>query len=134
MTDNDSNDRLTQNRKQVGMNVSSEFSQRVAERLRDKLENSPRWHTPFFVIMVIIIEITGGVGPWGALRPLIATALALIPFLYLGQHFNRQHSKAFDWFALQIPLLFCLLWPLIFLWSIFDAYQTSMLTVTDNYA
>ena len=92
------------------MNVSSEFSQRVAERLRDKLENSPRWHTPFFVIMVIISEITGGVGPWGALRPLIATALALIPFLYLGQHFNRQHSKAFDWFALQIPLLFCLLW------------------------
>tara|TARA_A100001037_G_C15104339_1_gene615597 strand:+ start:1385 stop:1789 length:405 start_codon:yes stop_codon:yes gene_type:complete len=134
LTDNDSNDRLTQNRKQVGMNVSSEFSQRVAERLRDKLENSPRWHTPFFVIMVIISEITGGVGPWGALRPLIATALALIPFLYLGQHFNRQHSKAFDWFALQIPLLFCLLWPLIFLWSIFDAYQTSMLTVTDNYA
>ena len=89
---------------------------------------------PLGVVKVIWYEISGSIGPWGALRPLIATALALIPFLYLGQHFNRQHSKAFDWFALQIPLLFCLLWPLIFLWSIFDAYQTSMLTVTDNYA
>ena len=84
--------------------------------------------------MVLSAFLTGGVGPWGALRPLIATGLAIVPFLFLGQHFNRQHSKAFDWFALQIPLLFCLLWPLIWLWSIFDAYQTAMLSVTKTYS
>lgn len=114
--------------------MSGGFSDRVGERLRDKLENSPRWHTPFHVVMVVLSEITGGVGPWGALRPLIATGLAVIPFLFLGQHFNRQHSKAFDWFALQIPLLFCLLWPLLWVWSLFDAYQNAMLSVTQSSA
>jgi len=114
------------------MNVSASFSERVGERLSERIENSPRWHTPIHAFLVVISEITGGVGPWGALRPLIATTLALVPFLFLGQHFNRQHSKAFDWFALQIPLLFCLLWPLIWLWSIFDAYQTSMLSVANS--
>ena len=109
------------------------FRGRLLERLGTRLEDRPTWQTPFMAIMVIISEITGGVGPWGALRPLIATALAILPFLFLGQHFNRQHSKAFDWTALQIPLLFCLLWPLLWFWSIFDAYQTAMLSVADEY-
>jgi hypothetical protein len=115
------------------MGMAESFSDRVGERLRQRIENSPRWHTPILALFVVISEITGGVGPWGALRPLIATTLALIPFLFLGQHFNRQHSKAFDWFALQIPLAFCLLLPLLWLWSIFDAYQTSMLSVANRY-
>ncbi|MBT4059729.1 MAG: hypothetical protein HOE69_05415 [Euryarchaeota archaeon] len=133
-TDNGTNDRRTQNVQLGGIGVSGGFSERVGERLREKLENSPKWHTPFYAVLVVLSEITGGVGPWGAIRPLIATSLAIIPFLFLGQHFNRQHSKAFDWFALQIPLLFCLLWPLIWLWSIFDAYQTAMLSVTKTYS
>lgn len=112
--------------------MSGGFSDRVGERLRERLENSSRLATPFHVVMVVISEIIGGVGPWGALRPLIATALAVVPFLFLGQHFNRQHGKAFDWFALQIPLLFCLLWPLLWLWSLFDAYQNAMLSVASQ--
>ena len=31
-------------------------------------------------------EITAGVGIWGAFRPVFSVILALIPFLYLGQH------------------------------------------------
>jgi len=132
--DRGTNNRWTQYVQPGGVSVSEGFSDRVRQRLHQKLENSPTWHTPFQVVLVVISEITGGVGPWGALRPLIATGLAIVPFLFLGQHFNRQHSKAFDWFALQIPLLFCLLWPLIWLWSIFDAYQTAMLSVTKTYS
>nr|AIF21300.1 hypothetical protein [uncultured marine group II/III euryarchaeote KM3_99_A09] len=117
-----------------GESVAEESPEGIVERLRYSLEDRPKWQTPFMAIIVILSEITGGVGPWGAIRPLIATALAIIPFLYLGQHFNRQHSKAFDWTALQVPLLFCLLWPLLWFWSIFDAYQTSMLSVADQYS
>ena len=29
----------------------------------------------------------------GALRPAFSILLAIVPFLYLGQHFNRQHKK-----------------------------------------
>ena len=53
-------------------------------------------------------EITAGVGIWGAFRPVFAIVLALIPFLFLGQHFNRNHRRGFDWFLLQIPLAFTL--------------------------
>ena len=35
-------------------------------------------------------EITAGVGIWGAFRPVFAVALSLVPFLFLGQHFNRK--------------------------------------------
>ena len=38
---------------------------------------------PFGVVKVIWYEISGGIGPWGALRPLIAIILALIPFFLL---------------------------------------------------
>ena len=59
-------------------------------------------------------EITAGVGIWGAFRPVFAIVLALIPFLFLGQHFNRNHRRGFDWFLLQIPLAFTLvLWVLL---------------------
>ena len=75
------------------------------------------------VVKVIWYEIGGGIGPWGALRPLVAIALALIPFLFIGQHFNRQHRKAASWFAVQFPLILTvILWPVLYIWSIGDAY------------
>ena len=81
---------------------------------------------------IIWTELTAGVGAWGYLKPLIAGALAAIPFLFLGQHFNRQHQKAFDWMLLQLPLVLTLiLWPVLYLWSIFDAYRVAMLEVSE---
>tara|TARA_B110000014_G_scaffold228539_1_gene188966 strand:+ start:3602 stop:3946 length:345 start_codon:yes stop_codon:yes gene_type:complete len=78
------------------------------------------------VIMVIWNELSGGVGPWGALRPLVAVLLSLVPFLFLGQHFNRQHSKSLGWFVIQFPLILSIfLWPVLFLWSIIDAWWIS---------
>ena len=78
------------------------------------------------VIGVIWYELSGGVGPWGALRPLVALALSLIPFFYLGQHFNRQHRKAFGCFVIQLPLIFSVvLWPVLFIWSVADAWWVS---------
>ena len=71
-------------------------------------------------------QLTAGVGFWGSLKPIIALSLSAIPFLFLGQHFNRQHRKGRDWFLLQIPLLITLfLWPPLYLWSIFDAWKCS---------
>lgn len=81
---------------------------------------------PLGVVKVIWYEISGGIGPWGALRPLIAIALALIPFLFIGQHFNRQHRKAASWFAVQFPLILTVvLWPVLYIWSIGDAWWVS---------
>ena len=69
-------------------------------------------------------EFTFGVGAWGTLRPLITALLASIPFLFLGQHFNRQHRKAFDWTLLQIPLaLTIVLWIGLWAYSVFDAWR-----------
>ena len=69
-------------------------------------------------------EITFGVGAWGTLRPLVTALLAIIPFLFLGQHFNRQHRKAVDWMMLQIPLaLTIVLWIGLWFYSIFDAWR-----------
>ena len=69
---------------------------------------------PLGVVRVIWYEISGGIGPWGALRPLIAIILALIPFFFIGQHFNRQHRKAASWFAVQFPLILTIvLWPVL---------------------
>lgn len=68
-------------------------------------------------------ELTAGVGVWGSLRPLGVTAAAFLPFIYAGQHLNRQHRKAFDWTALQVPLaLTVILWPPLYLYSIWDAW------------
>ena len=82
--------------------------------------------SPFGVISVIWGEISGGVGPWGAIRPLFAVALAMVPLLFLGQHFNGQHRKASEWFLIQFPLILSLvLWPILYVWSIADAWWVS---------
>ena len=78
------------------------------------------------VIGVIWSELSGGIGPWGTLRPLFTIILALVPFLFLGQHFNRQHEKANGWFLIQLPLLLTvILWFLLYIWSIGDAFFVS---------
>ena len=75
---------------------------------------------------VIWYELSGGIGPWGALRPLVAFVLALVPFLFLGQHFNRQHRKALGVFLIQLPLILSVvMWPVLFIWSIADAWWVS---------
>lgn len=82
---------------------------------------------PVRVVKEIWREVTFGVGTWGALRPLIAALLAAVPFLFLGQHFNRQHRRAMDWTFLQIPLaLTIVLWVFLYLWSIFDAWRDAV--------
>ncbi|MBF93077.1 MAG: hypothetical protein CMA00_004845 [Methanobacteriota archaeon] len=82
--------------------------------------------SPLGVISAIWNELSGGIGPWGTLRPLFALALSLVPFLFLGQHFNRQHSKGMDWFLIQFPLILSIvLWPLLYVWSIADAWWVS---------
>ena len=87
----------------------------------------------FGTIRVIWYELTAGVGAWGSLKPLLAAGFAAIPFLFFGQHFNRQHQKGFDWTLLQIPLLLTIvLWPILWVWSIVDAYRVAMLDVTEN--
>jgi hypothetical protein len=79
---------------------------------------------PIRLMRAIWKEITFGVGAWGTLRPLITALLAAVPFLFLGQHFNRQHRRAFDWTLLQIPLaLTVFLWLGLWGYSIFDAWR-----------
>ena len=79
-------------------------------------------------------EITAGVGIGGAFRPVFAVVLSLIPFLYLGQHFNRNHQRGFDLFLLQIPLAFTLvLWVLLYVWSIFDAWRDASILVAQSH-
>ncbi|MBT4066321.1 MAG: hypothetical protein HOE76_03800 [Euryarchaeota archaeon] len=78
-------------------------------------------------------EITAGVGIWGAFRPIVAVLLSLVPFLFLGQHFNRNHQRGTDWFLLQIPLAFTLvLWVGLYLWSIVVAWKDSSVIVSEN--
>ena len=79
-------------------------------------------------------EITAGVGIWGAFRPVFAVALSLVPFLFLGQHFNRNHRRGADWFLLQIPLAFTLiLWILLYVWSVFDAWRDASVMVARSH-
>ena len=82
---------------------------------------------PVRIVKEIWREITFGVGTWGALRPLVAALLAAVPFLFLGQHFNRNHRRGFEWSFLQIPLAFTvLLWIGLYLWSIIDAWRDAV--------
>lgn len=104
----------------------------VIERQRSGLDLWGRTKGAVGAGRLIWHELTAGVGAWGSLKPLLAGVLAALPFLFLGQHFNRQHQKGFDWMLLQIPLLLTVvLWPVLWLWSIFDAYRVAMLDVTD---
>ena len=48
---------------------------------------------PVRIVKEIWREITFGVGTWGALRPLIAAALAAVPFLFLGHLYKRLHRR-----------------------------------------
>lgn len=108
---------------------------RARERVKEVAEDiseHEKLRTPIGVLRVIWHELTAGVGAWGSIRPLIAASLALVPFLFLGQHFNRNHRKAFDWTLLQIPLLLSvLLWPILWGWSVIDAYQVAMFNVAE---
>jgi len=89
-------------------------------------DEEPEEASTLGVVGVIWNELSGGIGPWGTLRPLVALALSLVPFLYLGQHFNRQHGKGFGWFVIQLPLILSVvLWPILFIWSIADAWWVS---------
>lgn len=91
-----------------------------------------RFRNIFGVVRLIWTELTAGVGAWGSLKPLVAGVLAVVPFLFLGQHFNRQHQKGFDWMLLQLPLaLTILLWPVLWAWSILDAYRVAMVAVSE---
>jgi len=85
------------------------------------------------VLKQIWKEMTLGVGFWGALRPIFAALLAGIPFLFLGQHFNKKHRKATDWTLLQIPLaLTVILWFALWFFSIFDAWRDGTKLVSEN--
>ena len=98
----------------------------------DDSRSSGRMRDVLGAIRLIWTELTAGVGAWGSLKPLLAGALAAIPFLFLGQHFNREHQKGFDWMLLQLPLVLTLiLWPVLWAWSIFDAYRVAKISVSE---
>ncbi|MCS5533847.1 MAG: hypothetical protein NZ736_06285 [Candidatus Poseidoniaceae archaeon] len=88
---------------------------------------------PLSLLKEIWREITFGVGMWGTLRPLVAALAAAVPFLFLGQHFNRNHRRAMDWTLLQIPLaLTVILWVALWAYSIFDAWRDATKMVAGN--
>ena len=88
---------------------------------------------PVRLVREIWREIFLGVGMWGAFRPIFAALLAAIPGLFLGQHFNRKHRRAFDWTLLQIPLaLTIVLYIPLWLWSIYDAWRDATIIVSDS--
>lgn len=89
--------------------------------------------TGFRVFRQIWKEMTLGVGFWGALRPIVAALIAAVPFLFLGQHFNRKHQKGLDFALLQIPLaLTVVLWFVLWAYSIFDAWRDATRFVADK--
>ncbi|MDP7001813.1 MAG: hypothetical protein QGH90_07925 [Candidatus Poseidoniaceae archaeon] len=84
------------------------------------------------IVKVIWLQLTSGIGIWGSFKPLIVVLLALIPFAFLGQHFNREHQKAFDWTLLQIPLSFTIIfWIGLYAWSVVDAWGVATQSVKD---
>ncbi|MGB0265055.1 MAG: hypothetical protein ACPGAN_02105 [Candidatus Poseidoniaceae archaeon] len=102
----------------------------IVVRVPSSKESSIDYQKKGAILKEIWREITFGVGLWGSLRPVIAAGLALIPFLFLGQHFNRKHRKAFDFTLLQIPLILTvILWVGLYLWSIFDAWREAATNV-----
>ena len=90
------------------------------------VEEEPESGSTMGALGVIWYELSGGIGPWGALRPLVAVVISLVPFLFLGQHFNRQHRKAFGYFLIQLPLILSVvMWPILYVWSIADSWWVS---------
>lgn len=78
------------------------------------------------ILRIIWSELTSGIGIWGSLKPLVAVIASIIPFLFLGQHFNREHRKATDWTMLQIPLILTVIfWVGLWGWSVFDAWYVA---------
>ncbi len=81
---------------------------------------------PIGVLGVIWHEMSGGIGPWGTFRPIFSILISIIPFLYLGQHFNGENNKAFGWTLIQLPLILSIvLWPILYIWSIIDSWWIS---------
>jgi|TARA_B110000881_G_C18489533_1_gene470997 hypothetical protein len=98
----------------------------MEEEFTVRLEPEEARVNPIGVIRVIWSEMSGGVGSWGVFRPIFSILISLIPFLYLGQHFNGQHKKAFGWSLIQLPLILSIvLWPVLFIWSILDSWWIS---------
>tara|TARA_B100000674_G_C37300180_1_gene671723 strand:+ start:74 stop:439 length:366 start_codon:yes stop_codon:yes gene_type:complete len=90
-------------------------------------------HNDRNILKLIFAQITSGVGFWGSLQPIIAVLISLIPFLFLGQHFNRSHQKGIDFTLLQLPLaLTGILWIGLYLWSIFDAWNEAQKYVLEK--
>ena len=87
---------------------------------------APRRVGPLTLLKEIWREVTFGIGVWGSARPLFTVLLAAVPFLFLGQHINREHRKGIDFGLLQIHLaLTVVLWIGLYLWSIFDAWRAA---------
>jgi len=100
------------------------------EELVIHIPSSSYEHKRTNIVRVIFTQITSGVGLWGSFKPVLAVLLSLVPFLFLGQHFNRRHRKGMDLTLLQLPLLLTgILWVILFLWSIFDAWNEAQNTV-----
>ncbi len=86
------------------------------------------------VLKLIWLQLTSGIGLWGSFKPIIAVLLSLIPLVFLGQHFNREHQKAVDWTLLQVPLIFTVFfWIGLYFWSIFDAWLIATQTVKNSH-
>lgn len=114
------------------MNMVDDEEEDLVVTLPTQPSSQGRFRNTLGVLRLIWTELTAGVGAWGSLKPLVAGVLAAVPFLFLGQHFNRQHQKGFDWMLLQLPLgLTIILWPVLWAWSIFDAYRVAMVAVSD---
>ncbi|MBN16855.1 MAG: hypothetical protein CMB37_01675 [Euryarchaeota archaeon] len=104
----------------------------VSDNGNSSRESGSRIQNILGATRIIWTELTAGVGAWGSLKPIVAGLLAVVPFFFLGQHFNRQHRKGFDWALLQLPLVLTLvLWPVLWAWSIVDAYRVAMLSVSE---
>tara|TARA_B100001093_G_scaffold65664_1_gene55592 strand:- start:1453 stop:1875 length:423 start_codon:yes stop_codon:yes gene_type:complete len=115
---------LTNENQQGNAVASMDVHTEVSMESPDEEKSTMLEWRPVRLFREIWKEFTFGVGAWGTLRPLITALLASIPFLFLGQHFNRQHRKAFDWTLLQIPLaLTIVLWIGLWAYSVFDAWR-----------
>ena len=75
------------------MNMPDDEGEDLIVTLPTQPSSQGRFRNTLGVLRLIWTELTAGVGAWGSLKPLVAGVLAAVPFLFLGQHFNRQHQK-----------------------------------------